>query len=1662
MNWQIFTAGPLAPAQYAMTWFVQSTVLLTMGLLAGRALRKAGPAVQSAIYRTTLVAVLVCPAASFALSWAGVPGLLVRLPASNTQQRLTQQAPRAIATHTPSQTPAATPLPATNMPAPSRTIAHTAATATPPSAEASAPALKEPRQSPVIAKPVRSIAGLPSWQVLGARSMVAASIVWLFGSIYLGLRLLIGQRGMTRLRDEAVPAEPEAWSLCHQVAEDMNLDAPEVRRSPFLASPCLDGIRRPAILLPDDAEDNLRDTFVHELAHLARRDGLWNLLRLGATALFWMQPLLWVLSRRLETTAEEVCDDHVVHFGADRARYAGLLLELAEKRMLPLMPTGVGMISLRSMLARRVTRILDSSRVLSTRASRRALTATLVFGLIGTTLAGLLGVSGATPKANGDEPKAGAKTKAEAARRTGSEPRTLRGKVLDPDGKPAEGAVVIVERFRASATSWDGDREQLDRAVTAADGRFSLTYTPLDRSTQEDPESPDRWRGIMVIASGAGAGPAWAAPGEVTEDRPIQLVRDDIPIQGKVVDLEGLPIAGATVQVESLWAPKDSGAIDRWLETVGHGPLDGDRPPSHYFPIASKLPGVDLPASSSVVTTDAQGRFRLTGLGRDRLAVLDVRGPTAAFHQVQVVTRKMERVEGRHLDEPGLTAPSYFGANPTIVVEPSRAIEGVIRDAKTKAPIPNATVMANQLAGSLMSLGDAITAVTDSEGRYRLIGLPKGDGHKLAVHPPLDQPYFVTEHLAVSAPDGLGPVKFDIDLRRGLWITGRVTDAKTGEPVQAAIHYFPFLTNKNAEGFANFIPGSLSLHWTGNRHRTDRDGRFRVVGVPGRGLVAAKSFSGLYRLGVGTEGIPEKPGTTVGRPHGLPTYNEVDPNAYQTIALVEPRAESADYVQDLALEPSPSLDVELVDPDGKPLTGAVVWGRFPEGRDFGDHNLYEESRTQIIGLDPHAPRTVVFQHHDRKLGAIVVVKPGEHGDRRITLEPCPVVTGRVLDAEGKPVPGGVTISLARAKGERSPTFSLPGVAFDAEGRFRVDELPPGGTYTLHAEDRLVLSLPRRPDLFKAFEIAQGLNATSGQVLELGTFNTATGKQIKAPENQAAANPQAKPAKVSVLGRIVDLEGRGVAAVTVHVGDASRTKDGDLTPWLEAVRGGAAPWIASRVLDHATSQPAGEQPRAVNTDADGRFRVDGLEAERVVNLTLEGPTIARTSLTIVTRKIDPMPARGFPDAYGPGTGTIYGSEFTFTARPGRPVEGIVRDAKTGAPLPGVEISSYRFAGSDFIGIRNIKVTTDAQGRFRLLGLPKGKGNRLLIVPNDDQPYFMNEFDVPDPEGLTPVAVVVDLHRGIWIEGKVTEKATGKPVADAWISYLPFLSNTYAQSTPEFDSDGNTDGVGFQDRYKSKADGTFRLVGLPGRAIVGVIAHGKPYLKGAGATKIAGMNDRGHFETWRNPVNPGKYWPTSMKEIDPAEETPTVRVDFELVTGASVRIQTVDAKGSPVIGVKVAGRAGRGDHEADTRPAAEFSVENLAPDEERIVMIQHPDRRIGKALTVRAGDDKDRPVVVTLEPLATIVGRVTDADGAPVSGAQIRSDLLPSGDFSLNLGHVTSDRDGRFQVPNVPTGCDYALVIESGATIKDRRVSFARDLKVRPGETTDAGEIRFAKD
>jgi protocatechuate 3,4-dioxygenase beta subunit len=672
----------------------------------------------------------------------------------------------------------------------------------------------------------------------------------------------------------------------------------------------------------------------------------------------------------------------------------------------------------------------------------------------------------------------------------------------------------------------------------------------------------------------------------------------------------------------------------------------------------------------------------------------------------------------------------------------------------------------------------------------------------------------------------------------------------------------------------------------------------------------------------------------------------------------------------------------------------------------------------------------------------------------VTLRPTATLTGRLLAAAGKPASGIVRVELLRSAGSFIRGMHASGAKLDADGRFRCEGIPAGGPYKVTASDGSAYGFRSNmvPTAFKSFDLAKDMTVEPGQAVDFGTVDVTTTEKVA----EQAPAAKAKVADMPITGRVVDLEGRPVAGVSIRVDYARGPKSGDLAPLIASLRKGDPDENVYRHVDERIELPKAIRLEATS-DADGRFRLEGIGGERLVSLSFRGDAIAFETIEVMTRRSEPIATKGFHSQYGPGTETVYGADFTYTARPTRPVVGVVRDATSKEPLEGVSVESYRFAGSSFVETRRLKTRSDAQGKFRLVGLPKGRGNMLIALPNDDQPYFMREVSVADPPEIDPVTVEVELHRGLWITGKVTDKETGEPVKEARLHYLPFLENKFVQVLPEFDSNGNVNGP--QTRYKTGADGTFKLVGMPGRAIVGVDSgFGKPYRSGVGADAIEGMDERGNFKTYHNPIWPGRSWPLSMKEINPAEGTESISLDLQLDPGLSVSIRVVDPEGKPVVGAKL--RSSGLDSRSRAKADGEFELSSFGPDEEKNVIIRDEGRKLGKVVRVRARANASGPVIVTLAPLARIKGRTVDADGRALPGSKVRPDLLPGGDFGLSLGKVVSDADGRFEVADVPTGCDYTMFSEAGTMSKDYRQAWV-NAKVKPGETTDVGDIRFDK-
>ena len=96
-------------------------------------------------------------------------------------------------------------------------------------------------------------------------------------------------------------------------------------------------------------------------------------------------------------------------------------------------------------------------------------------------------------------------------------------------------------------------------------------------------------------------------------------------------------------------------------------------------------------------------------------------------------------------------------------------------------------------------------------------------------------------------------------------------------------------------------------------------------------------------------------------------------------------------------------------------------------------------------------------------------------------------------------------------------------------------------------------------------------------------------------------------------------------------------------------------------------PKIEPPATSGTD--GRISLEGIGADCLVLVLIEGPAIESKPAIIVTRPGPAMPVKG------DGGLTVHGASFEHIAAPSRAIEGVVRDAKTGQPLPGVSIRGH---------------------------------------------------------------------------------------------------------------------------------------------------------------------------------------------------------------------------------------------------------------------------------------------------------------------------------------------------------------------------------------------------
>jgi RNA polymerase sigma factor (sigma-70 family) len=611
---------------------------------------------------------------------------------------------------------------------------------------------------------------------------------------------------------------------------------------------------------------------------------------------------------------------------------------------------------------------------------------------------------------------------------------TVTGRVLAPDGKPVAGADVAVLAWQVLRQSYQSSFEDAawqrgtapGRTEADADGKFRLTI-----KVPPGPPQPT----MRVLAGAKGLGIAWALldPKADSAEAELRLPAEQV-VRGRVVNLQGEPVAGARVGLTGL----------------KHHPAKGERDQGTWG-----TPPEGLPFGPVSTTSNAKGEFTFRGLGNNLTVEMEVHDDRVELHTFTVETSDKSQAE-----------------NVKLALAPGRVVKGRVTYADTGKPVAGARVMIESAGGG------RVRGQTDKEGRYHLnvrrSALPDMGGGApfvvelvVSVFAPPGEPYWMKMEFVDRWVKGATHRETNVALPRGVLLRGEITEAGTGKPVAGAeIEY----------------KGQLMTH----RWRSGADGSYAFV-------LPADATRPLTVNGPSPDYIPQVVGSAeflAGKKGGAPIYH----HAVVPLGL-KPGDEEKEVP--IEVRRGVTLKGRLVGPDGKPAKDAIVLvgGYKPPREQFLFPVRVRDGHFELPGCDPDKTYHLVLLEHpwlnatvgeedngldvygrlwmrellgpQIKLGAAVDVsaKKAAAEPVEVRLEPCGAAKLRFVDGDGKPlakhrpwlqlvVTGGPPVNQAIKDGKLAAEGVLLIHPYDAEphtdadGVLKLEGLIPGATYRI--------------------------------------------------------------------------------------------------------------------------------------------------------------------------------------------------------------------------------------------------------------------------------------------------------------------------------------------------------------------------------------------------------------------------------------------------------------------------------------------------------------------------------------------------------------------------------------------------------------------------------------
>lgn len=145
------------------------------------------------------------------------------------------------------------------------------------------------------------------------------SLVWLGGFLVLcGYYMASALLFRVRTRDPHKIADDKVVSALAESSTKLNMKRQiHVYETSFLRSPCLYGLWKPRIYVPEDIiaiadSRQLSHILLHELTHYKRKDLWFNALWMLSVGLHWYNPMVWLAVREMKADQEVACDASVL------------------------------------------------------------------------------------------------------------------------------------------------------------------------------------------------------------------------------------------------------------------------------------------------------------------------------------------------------------------------------------------------------------------------------------------------------------------------------------------------------------------------------------------------------------------------------------------------------------------------------------------------------------------------------------------------------------------------------------------------------------------------------------------------------------------------------------------------------------------------------------------------------------------------------------------------------------------------------------------------------------------------------------------------------------------------------------------------------------------------------------------------------------------------------------------------------------------------------------------------------------------------------------------------------------------------------------------------------------------------------------------------------